>query len=117
MKRLNCPHCNNPTISWWRKQFLGPARRIRCPECSAKISVARKSSYPAIVASVIAFVSVGYFGAEIRRLVGFAGATTLITLFLLVLGIYHHFFVPLEVRARPRSERVAELLGSERVTD
>jgi len=64
------------------------------------------------------FASLTYFGAEIRSLLGFAYATTFTAVpFVLAIGIYHHFCVPLEVRARPRSERIAELLGSEGVED
>ncbi|WP_405226043.1 hypothetical protein [Lentisalinibacter sediminis] len=118
VKKLDCPHCKNPTISWLRKQFLGPARSIRCPECAAKISVSRKNSYREIVALVIVVASLAYFGAEIRNLLGIAYATTLVAVpFVLAIGIYHHFFVPLEVRARPRSERIAELFGSEGAAD
>ena len=118
MKKLDCPHCNNPTIGWLRKQFLGPARRISCPECTAKISVPWKSIYPTIVALMMVFAFLAYFGAEIRSLLGFPYATMFTAVpFVLAIGIYHHFFVPLEVRARPRSERIAELLGSEGAAD
>lgn len=114
MKKFDCPHCNKPTISWWRKQFLGPIRGTRCRECDAEISVSWKSSYPSIVAVVVVFASLMYFGPEIRGFFGFAYATSLSALpFLLAIGIYHHFLVPLVVKARPRSERVAELTGSE----
>ena len=100
MNRIECPHCNKPTISWWRKQFLGPARSISCPECDAKLSVARKSLVPAVIGMMLVVYSANKVG--------------LIFLLLLpVIGIYHQFFVPLEVRVRPMNERLAELVGSE----
>lgn len=39
MKNHLCPHCAQPTISVWTKQCLGPARRIRCSECSGVVKV------------------------------------------------------------------------------
>ena len=118
MKKIDCPHCKRPTISWWRKQFLGPALRINCPECAAKISVSRKHSYPVIVALVAVFGSLTYFHAEIRSLLGFAYSTTFAAVpFVLAIAIYHQLFVPLEVRARPKNERVAELRDAEDVAD
>jgi len=71
-----------------------------------------------IVALIIVFSFLTYFGAEIRSLLGFPYATTFTAVpFVLAIAIYHHFFVPLEVRARPRSERITELLGSEGTAD
>ena len=68
---------------------------------------------------MIAIISVFYFGPEIRRLTGLAWGAALTVLFfmlvLVIIGAYHQFFVPLEVRAKPRKERIAELLGSEDV--
>ena len=118
MTKLDCPHCNNPTISWLRKQFLGPARTISCPECAAEISVSWRSIYPTIVVLIVMFATLSYFRQELRHLLGIEYATTFVALpFLLAFAIYHHFFVPLEVRVRPSSERMAELLDSEGTAD
>lgn len=117
MSKIQCPHCNRPTISFWRKQFLGPARRISCPECAAKISVSWKSFWPIVIALTLPGILQLFIGEEIRRSVGHPLSLALVVLyFLFIMAIiipYHHFFVPLEVRARPMNERVAELVGSE----
>lgn len=57
----NCPNCDEPTISYWRKQFLGPARSIRCSSCNAKISVSWASGFLSmlllLVHTVVAFLA------------------------------------------------------------
>ncbi|MBS1144925.1 MAG: hypothetical protein H6R14_2331 [Proteobacteria bacterium] len=39
MKTYNCPACERSTLSFWRVQFLGPLRSIRCDACGARVSV------------------------------------------------------------------------------
>ena len=35
-----CPKCNSTVTTLWRKMKLGPMRKINCPSCGCKISVA-----------------------------------------------------------------------------
>jgi hypothetical protein len=34
-----CPHCDQPCISFWRKQALGPATSATCRSCGKAVSV------------------------------------------------------------------------------
>lgn len=48
MAKLICPHCNQPGIAAWRKQFLGRARSIACDSCGGRVSVPLRSLLAAI---------------------------------------------------------------------
>ena len=113
MVKLECPHCRHASIGWWRKQVLGPARTISCPNCAASVSVSWKHAAPIIVAPVLVGVFLGFVGPIIREQFTpdwrFALNALVIVLALIVIGVYHHFLVPLEVRSRPPAERLAEL--------
>ena len=112
MVKLECPHCRQTSISWWRKQVLGPARTISCPDCAASISVSWKHAIPIIITPVLAVLFIGFIGPIIRDQVAPAWAFALnglvVVLTLVVIGIYHHFLVPLEVRVRPLAERLGD---------
>lgn len=34
-----CPHCQQPCLSFWRKQALGPATSAKCKSCGKAVSV------------------------------------------------------------------------------
>ena len=54
MKMYECPNCGELTFSYWQKQFLGPARTIRCRACDARVSVPwLRSSIFVILGSVV----------------------------------------------------------------
>ena len=35
----SCPKCNKQVTTAWRKMFIGPMKKIQCPDCSNNISV------------------------------------------------------------------------------
>lgn len=39
MKTYDCPACGRASYSFWRVQFLGPSRSLKCPACGARASV------------------------------------------------------------------------------
>ena len=39
MKKYPCPHCGRPTITFWRRLFLGPALPTTCSECGGRVGV------------------------------------------------------------------------------
>lgn len=104
MSPHNCPNCHEPTISFWRKQFLGPARSIRCSNCSARISVDWKMSLLIaalmilhfVVITVVALEGWGRFGL----LFAFAAVIVVSLLFCVLLGFIQDKFVRLVVRDR-----------------
>ncbi|KGQ20390.1 hypothetical protein LF41_927 [Lysobacter dokdonensis DS-58] len=53
---LNCPHCNERTISPIKKLFLGPIFEHRCPSCRKHWGI---SQWSVVVAAVAA---ASYFG-------------------------------------------------------
>ena len=44
-----CPHCNEPTISWWRKVNSGALFPAKCTNCNGLSIIERKSSLVWIV--------------------------------------------------------------------
>ena len=96
-KRLVCPNCDTPSIGYWQKQFLGPARTIGCSLCGARVSVSTIRFLPIfllIVGAAPAFRKLGLMEY------GFASYVGLLVFMLLITGFYQHFFVPLVVRSR-----------------
>ena len=95
---LNCPNCNERSISAWRKQYLSPLRKIRCPNCSALVSVGwLKSIIPGMIGGIlpIAWLMV------LLCFDSFLAANVFGILVIVALGVHHHFFIPLKVRAPP----------------
>jgi len=39
MKNFACPSCQKPTISFWRRQIIGPTAPAECSNCGADVSV------------------------------------------------------------------------------
>ena len=39
MRTYNCPACHRSTLSYWRVQFLGPLRSLKCNACGSRVSV------------------------------------------------------------------------------
>jgi hypothetical protein len=95
-----CPNCKQRSISLWRKQFLGPLRKIGCPNCGAQVSVDWLHSI---------IISVGAWLLPILSLVVFAKASLIYAIVFFVvgmvaIGIYQHFMVRLKVRSVPQPD-------------
>jgi len=97
-----CPNCNEPTISFWTKQFLGPARSIRCRNCEAKISVGWKTSLISVPLLFLHFLVILVVGLEVWSRYGipaaFAGIVLVSVPFCVLFEILQHRFVKLIVR-------------------
>ncbi len=94
---IACPNCQIRTISAWRKQFIGPLRKIRCPDCKAQISVSWPQS---ILLGFIAWLlPVVWFVTLVEGGVLLGVFVALVTLILV--GLYQHHLVPLTVRSLP----------------
>ena len=39
MHAIRCPHCGNPSMTFWSKLSLGPARKLKCRSCRKPVSV------------------------------------------------------------------------------
>jgi hypothetical protein len=92
-----CPNCDNPSIGYWQKQFLEPARTIGCSLCGARVSVSTMRFVPIflfIIGAVPASRKLGLMEY------GFASYGGVLVFMLLITGLYQHFFVPLVVRSR-----------------
>ena len=98
----HCPNCHEPTISFWRKQFLGPARTIRCSNCSARISVDWRMSLVVVALLVVHFLVTIVIGLESWDRFGlpmaFAAIVLVSLVFCVLLGFIQHRFVKLIVR-------------------
>ncbi len=92
---LKCPNCQKPSIGFWQKQFLGPARTIDCSLCGVRVSVSTLHFIPILLFLI--------FGIPILRKLGlmeygFASYAGALAFYLLVIGSYQHYLVPLVVR-------------------
>ena len=99
-KKLLCPNCNEPSFSAWRKQTLGPARKIKCRSCGARISVSTVRSLPMILIAMAIPVAIALTLFEY----GWVASAALAVALFAVLALYQHYFVPLVVRTRPEDE-------------
>jgi hypothetical protein len=99
-KKLECPHCNEPSFTAWRKQTLGPARKIKCSVCGARVSVSTLHSIPMILMAMAAPIGIGLAGLKY----GWLSAAAVLVISSVILISYYHFFVPLVVRSKPESE-------------
>ena len=99
-KKLLCPNCNEPSFSAWRKQTLGPVRKIRCRLCGARISVSTIRSVPMILLAMAIPIIVALALFEY----GWVASAILVVALFAVLALYQHYCVPLVVRARPEEE-------------
>ena len=96
-RKIICPHCDEPSFTFWQKQVLGPGRKKRCRRCGALVSVSRAHAIPLLLLSaafpVVVIVALLQYGL--------AATVGLIVLMLLVGALYQHHFVPLVVRSEP----------------
>lgn len=99
-KKLECPNCNQPSFSAWRKQTLGPARKIKCRMCGAGVSVSTLYSIPMIIMAMATPVGIGLAGLNY----GWIPAAAVLAVSAVVLGSYQQFVVPLVVRSKPEDE-------------
>lgn len=53
MKAYDCPACGRASFSFWRVQFLGPGRSLKCPACGARASV------PWLLSTLFGLLAVG----------------------------------------------------------
>lgn len=97
---LECPNCEKRSISAWRKQAIGPLRKIRCPNCKAQISVGWLQSV--VLSVVVWLLPLLWFIVLIEE--GLLKAAIFAGLALIVIGAYQHFFVPLKIRSLPEDE-------------
>ena len=97
---LDCPNCTQPSISAFQKQFLSPLRKIECANCGAQVSVGwLQSVIPGIIGAILPIV---WFFVLV---VSDSLAATAVAIFTLVLlGVHHHFIVPLKVRSLPNND-------------
>ena len=98
MKRtIVCPHCNQPSFTFWQKQVLAPGRKKRCRRCNAMISVSWARFLPQLLlaAAFPVVVIVGFLG------LGIVGGVSLVLLLIALGSVYQHYFVTLIVRSTP----------------
>ncbi len=48
MKNFECPYCHQPTISFWRRQIIGPTAPVECSNCGALIAMTWAGYWPII---------------------------------------------------------------------
>jgi hypothetical protein len=86
-EKLECPNCHKPTIPFWRKQLLGPAIAMTCPECDGKVGVPM-SSLLALIPFIAAFIAAQYVTSKVASYTLFIGG-------FLVMAWLFHSYVPL----------------------
>ena len=80
-----CPHCDTDSVSFWRKQILGPGRSIECQRCKKRVGVHKERAWLCIAPIFIgAFVGKLFFGSDLGWVVGYVVSAPL-----------YHFYVPL----------------------
>lgn len=89
MTKLNCPHCEEPGISYTQKMFLGPARRTSCKLCHKKIGV----PWISFILGVMMPSLTGMLA--VRFIDSFTLSFTLLGLALVVSTWVHGQFIPL----------------------
>jgi hypothetical protein len=86
-----CPHCKEQTITAFRKQFVGPLRKIQCSNCKARVSV---DWFHSIVMSLFVLVAPVFF-LIIMINYGLLSAAGFAILGTVAVGAYRHFVVRL----------------------
>ena len=93
-----CPWCRRKSFSFWQKQWLGPARTIRCGACSREVSVpwgrAHIAASPLFLGAIFGMVVWGPMLGEGKLGVLFGGIFGAVFGMLLTAPIYH-MYVPL----------------------
>jgi hypothetical protein len=57
MKNFECPSCHQPTISFWRRQIIGPTAPAQCSHCGAWVAVTWASFWTLIPIGVTWIIS------------------------------------------------------------
>ncbi len=100
--KIERPHCHNRSFTWMQKQFLGPARKIECPDCGAKVSVSWQSLWVYMAILVPSIVVYQIFKEDLNAAIGKAGTIGLLmavgAVYLVFSSFYQHRYVDLEVR-------------------
>jgi hypothetical protein len=86
MQLLECPHCHQPSISIWRKMWLGPAASAKCSSCGGAVSV----PWSAMLAGTPFFAAI-----LVTPLISAAAAVVLWVAGAAVMAFLHYRFVPL----------------------
>ena len=96
-RTIVCPHCNQPSFTFWQKQVLAPGRKKRCRRCNAMISVGRARFLPQLLlaAAFPIVVIVGFLEF------GIVGGVGLAVLMIALGSVYQHYVVTLVVRSTP----------------
>jgi hypothetical protein len=77
MQKLECPHCHERTISFWRKQWLGPGSTTACQSCGGKVSVPGSASWLAMAPFFIAVAVAPRLGSFPRSLFTFLAGSAI----------------------------------------
>lgn len=97
-----CPSCGAPTITFWQKQLLGPAKTIRCSNCNARISVSWTAGLLYTALLLAQFFAVLLVGLAVWDKYDLAAASAAVVLasapFFALIAVVQHRFVELIVR-------------------
>ena len=103
-----CPWCRRKSFSFWQKQWLGPARAIKCTACTRKVSVpwgkAHIAASPLLLGAIFGMVVWGPMLGEGNFGILFGGIFGAIFGMLLTAPIYH-LYVPLVKPGQPEPDR------------
>jgi hypothetical protein len=55
MKNFECPNCHQHTISFWRRQIVGPTSPVTCSNCGAEIGITWANYFWPLIPFVIAW--------------------------------------------------------------
>ena len=83
-----CPHCHAPSISFWRKQILGPVSSTTCASCKRKVGVPFGIAMLALAPFVVAIVAANSMLSPIVKVFFWISG-------FLVTSYLYHRFVPL----------------------
>ena len=67
MPKYECPKCGARSFSFWRKQLLGPLRKVKCTNCGASVSVSLgKGLLVSVATSLVPFIGslIGLYGVR-----------------------------------------------------
>lgn len=109
--KLDCPHCQLPALSGWRKLALGFARSVPCQSCGLRVTVSSPAALAAMLPSLGVVLAVSLRWLRDPLVMGLAGVAAIASTTLL-----HVWAVPL-VKAQvtdPRAVERARAAGSAR---
>jgi len=94
-----CPLCSADSFTFWQKQWLGPARSIKCRACGGAVSVPWLGAVVAIVPIAVLASAGTIVGATLAGNAGFAvGGVLGILLGFAISSPLYHRYVPLVAR-------------------